>query len=270
MTVSVVTMLNQKGGVGKTSVCHNLAGALAASGRRVLLVDNDPQSSLTQGLWGPPATEALDPAETVHGLYDGRGIVARCVHKTDDPRIDLIPGSQAAEHFNVPDPWDADRDWQVAIREAVEEVKGDYAIVLIDCPPNLHLCSWASLVASDRIIVPLQAEDYGAQGIPHIRRSIALVQGGANPGLELIGYLFNRVKLTTSVHRDYIALMREMYGDLVLETTIPDATDFVDAIRRRKTVLQHKPKGKGATAIRALADEVLAKLELRDVAGEAA
>src|SRR5262245_9738309 len=104
----VVTLLNQKGGVGKTSTTHHLAGTLAAAGRRVLLVDNDPQASLSQGFWGPVATAALDPASTVAALYAGLDpFPEQVVRSTGVPGIDLVPGSKAATDFNVPRPADA-------------------------------------------------------------------------------------------------------------------------------------------------------------------
>src|SRR5262249_30120928 len=156
--VSIV-LLNQKGGVGKTSTCHHLAGTLAKDGRRVLLVDNDPQASLTQGLFGPQATRDLDPAQTIAAAYSGDAVPEQIIRRTDIAGIDLVPGSRHAMKYNVPEPWAAGRDLQLSIREVIEHVRGSYDLVLVDCPPNLHLCSWAALVAADHIIVPLQPED---------------------------------------------------------------------------------------------------------------
>src|SRR3954462_11668175 len=104
----VVTMLNQKGGVGKTSTTHHLAGTLAVSGRRILLLDNDPQASLSQGFWGPVATAELTPSATVAALYAGLDPVPeQIIRPTGVPGVDLIPGSKAATDFNVPRPQDA-------------------------------------------------------------------------------------------------------------------------------------------------------------------
>src|SRR5947209_15935522 len=101
--MSVVALLNQKGGVGKTSTCHHLAGTLAASGRRVLLLDNDPQASLSQGFWGPVATAELDPAATIAALYAGLApFPAQVIRPAGVPGIDLVPGSKHATRYNVP------------------------------------------------------------------------------------------------------------------------------------------------------------------------
>ena len=161
----VICLLNQKGGVGKTSTCHHLAGTLVRDQKTVLLVDNDPQSSLTQGLWGPMATREIDPAETVAAILGNEEPYPAAVIKpTGIARIDLVPGSKRATSLNVPDPHLVDPARQFALKQFLDEVKDAYNYVLIDCPPNLHLCSWSALVASDYLIVPLKPEDYGRRG----------------------------------------------------------------------------------------------------------
>ena len=115
--MKVVAMLNQKGGVGKSSTCHHLSGTLAAMGHRVLLLDNDPQSSLSQGFWGPVATKALDPAETIAGIYAGnRPFPDEVIKATGVPGIDLISGSRALDDFNSPHPRSADYEVQTCLR----------------------------------------------------------------------------------------------------------------------------------------------------------
>src|SRR4051794_6446065 len=145
----VICLLNQKGGVGKTSTCHHLAGTLAKDGKQVLLVDNDPQASLTQGLFGPKLARDLDPGRTIAAAYSGGAVADRVVHRTEIAGIDLVPGSRSAMEYNNARPWAADRDLQAGIRDVVDQVRGLYDFILIDCPPNLHLCSWAALVAAD-------------------------------------------------------------------------------------------------------------------------
>ena len=102
--LAVITMLNQKGGVGKTSTCHHLAGTLALMGRRTLLVDNDPQSSLTQGLWGPSAAMGLDPAETIAAVYAGESFPDQIIKPSGVSGVDLVPGSTRSDRHNVPAP----------------------------------------------------------------------------------------------------------------------------------------------------------------------
>jgi chromosome partitioning protein len=252
----VVTILNQKGGVSKTSTCHHLAGSLAQMGRRVLLVDNDPQSSLTQGLWGPSVALAIDPSETIAAVYSGEAFAERIVKASGVAGVDLVPGSVRSTRHNVPCPFEADWEAQVCLRSFLEDLSEGYDLVLIDNPPNLHLCSWAALVASDFLLIPTQPEDYGAQGLADVRASAAMVQAGPNPSLKLLGYLLTMVSKQRTVHQLYEERLRAAYGADVFETRIPEAADFVEAIARRLPISLYKPKGASAKAVTALAFEI--------------
>jgi chromosome partitioning protein len=264
IAVRTITMLNQKGGVGKTSCTHHLAGALASMGKSVLLLDNDPQSSLSQGFWGPVASREIDPAETIAALYRGdRPFPDQVIKPTGIPGIDLVPGSRVATDFNVPRPHEADEETQHCLRSFLGEVAGSYDLALIDCPPNLHLCSWAALVASDYLIVPLQPEDYGAQGIIDVQESVSGVQAGPNPGLSMLGYLLTMVVPRRSIHQLYAERLKALYGPDVFDATVPEAAVFVEAIARRLPVQQYKPKCEPARAIQALAVELLARVEAK-------
>jgi chromosome partitioning protein len=257
----VISLLNQKGGVGKTSTTHHLAGTLVQMGKRVLLVDNDPQASLSQGFWGPVATAELDPAATVAALYSGLDpFPEQVIRPSGVVGIDVVPGSKAATDYNVPRPYDAPPEAQGCIRALLTEVRDRYDLVLIDCPPNLHLCSWAALVASDHLIVPLQPEDYGAQGLGPVQESVDLVAGGPNPALHLLGFLLTMYNARLAIHKLYEQLLREQYGSAVFEARVPYAADFKEAIARRQAIGQYKPRGSSAKAVRALADELLARL----------
>jgi chromosome partitioning protein len=259
--VAVITMLNQKGGVGKTSTCHHLSGTLAVLGRRVLLIDNDPQASLTQGFFGPQATRQLDPAETVAALYNGdEPYPDQVIKPTGIAGIDLVPGSKRATRFNVPEPHLATPATQFCVREFLAEVRDRYDLVLIDCPPNLHLCSWAALVASDRLVVPLKPEDYGAQGIIDVQESVALVMAGPNPGVSLLGYLLTMMNVRKTIHQLYEENLREQYGALVFKTRVAEAVEYVEALNQRKPVAQYKPKGTAAKTMKALAEELEERL----------
>lgn len=262
--MSVVTVLNQKGGVGKTSACHHLAGTLALMKRRVLLVDNDPQSSLTQGLMGPSAALSIDPAETVAAVYSGEAFPDRVVRPSGIAGVDLVAGSVRSTRHNVPVPDEAGWDAQTCLRTFLEDLRGRYDLVLVDNPPNLHLCSWASLVASDYLIVPLQPEDYGAQGIAEVQDSAARVAAGPNPVLALLGYLITMVAPRRSVHQLYEERLRAAYGADVFATRVPEAADYVEAVARRLPIAQHKPRSAAAKAIRAVAEELLQRIDSRE------
>jgi len=268
----VITALNQKGGVGKTSTCYHLAGALALAGRRVLLVDNDPQASLTQGFLGPQAARSLDPSETIAAVYEQEAMAGQVIRPTHVAGVDLLAGGRAAGSFNVPDPHRADWPLQTALRDFLADVSDAYDLVMIDCPPNLHLASWASLVASDALVVPLQPEDFGAQGIADVQESIDRVVAGPNPGLKLLGFLVTMSNPRLSVHKGFEQPLRTHYGDAVFATTVPISTDYKEAIVQRTPVAQYKPKGAATKVMKALGEEIFARLAAADAraAGEAA
>lgn len=256
-----VAALNQKGGVGKTSTCYHLAGTLAQMGNRVLLVDADPQSSLTQGFLGPQQTRQLDPAGTIAGVLAGDAAPGQVVRPSGVAGIDLVPGSHRAASFNVPDPHRADWPLQVALRDFLAEVRDGYDLVLIDCPPNLHLCSWAALVAADALVVPVQPEDFGAQGLADVQESVARVLAGPNPGLVLAGYVITMISVRRSIHQIYEERLRSAYGPGVFAAMVPESVDFVEAIAQRMPVARYKPRGAAAKAVKALAEELLARLD---------
>jgi chromosome partitioning protein len=258
--MATVTLLNQKGGVSKTSTCYHISGTLAQQGRRVLLVDNDPQSSLTQGFYGPQQTRQLEPAETIAAVYAGEAIAEQVIRPTGVAGVDLIAGSRRAASFNVPDPHLASWPEQVAIRDFLADVAPGYDLVLIDCPPNLHLCSWAALVASDAIVVPLQPEDFGAQGIADVQESIDRVLAGPNPALRLLGFLITMRAPRLAVHQGFEQLLRATYGSAVFSTSVPISTDFKEAIIQRKPVAFYKPRGAAAKSMKALAEELAVRL----------
>jgi chromosome partitioning protein len=267
--VTVLTVLNQKGGVGKTSTCHHLSGTLAFLGRRVLLVDNDPQASLTQGFFGPVAARGLDPATTIAAVLAGElPEPSRVVRPSGVAGVDLLPASGRAASHNTPDPHLADWDAEVALRDFLAELRGGYDLILIDCPPNLHLCSWAALVASDHVLVPLQPEDYGAQGIADVLASISRVRSGPNPGLGLLGFLITMRSPRRTVHQLVEENLRSLYGDAVFRAAVPAAPEFPEAIMKRLPIATYKPRSAAAKAIRALADELLERLESGPAGGQ--
>jgi chromosome partitioning protein len=250
-------LVNRKGGCAKTSTCFHLAGIFGKDGRRVLLVDMDPQASLTQGMIGPQATEGLAKERTIAGLFDDAfdPDPADLIIQTAFDRVWLIPGSDLLDDHNVPKPQQTG-DLQLALKTFLAEVASDFDVVLLDCPPNLHLCSWSALLAANCVIVPFQAEDYGSQGITHIQRAFdkALV---LNPRLRLLGYLVTMFDKRLGIQQTYDRLLRQMYGDQVFQETVPLSKDFKEAVAARQPVNYYKPRGAAAKAMKAVAGELL-------------
>jgi chromosome partitioning protein len=259
--MKTITLLNQKGGCGKSSCTYHLLGTFSNLGYRTLGIDLDPQSSLSQGFWGPIPVRNLDPSETVAELFPGNiPHPGQIIKPTGIPGVDVIPGSRHATNFNTPRPWEAPLETQTCLRSFLEEIRDSYDLVLCDCPPNLHLCSWVAMTASDHIIIPVQPEDFGAMGIVDVQESIAMVQATTNAGLQLVGYLLTMVG-RKALHQVFEDQLRSIYGDAVFAAVFPEAVAFAESITKRLPIEQYKPKGAPAKAMRALADEVLARIE---------
>lgn len=257
----VVSAVNLKGGVGKTSACLHLAGALAQIGRRVLVVDNDPQSSATAGFLGSQPARQLDPAATIAAIYAGDDPFPETVIRpTGFDRIDLLPGSRLAARFNVPQPHEAPHEAQARICDFLHQVRDQYDLVIIDNPPNLHMASWAAMAASDHLLVPVMPEDFGAQGTQDVAESASMVRAVINPGLAMAGYVISMYQARRAVHKAYVQLLREQHSADVFTAMIPESVDFVEAITALRPVAFHKPKGAAAKAVKALAEELLARL----------
>ena len=260
MPASTVAFCNLKGGVGKTSTTFHLAGTLARGGRRVLLLDVHPQASLTQGFFGPDAMRALPREATIAALF-GDGLVP-------DPAELIRPTGFAASldrpRVRPPDP--AQRARALALRSrpatppsATSRPRSGATSTSSSTTalPTSTCAAWAALTAADHLVVPLQAEDFGSQGIAAILECVDAVQAGPNPGLHLAGYLLTMFNPRLAIHRAYEAMLRRLHGGSVLTTTIPIGADFKEAVAVRKPIVEHKPKGASAKSIRTLADELL-------------
>lgn len=253
----VLVSSNRKGGCGKTSFVFHLAGELARRKAKILLLDCDPQASLSQSFFGSRAIEELSPALSIVSLFDDTmdPDPKKIVHQTSFPTIDIVPATDPLTNFNHPEP--AKHGFlQDTIRQFVAEVSSHYDYVLIDTPPNLQLLTWAALVAADHCLTPVVPEDYAAQGIVHVKRFIEDVQRTRNGHLRWMGLLICMVQNRLGIHKVYETVMRDAYGDLVLSSTIPQATLYKEAVSLKTPVSLHKPKHATAKAIAALADEV--------------
>jgi chromosome partitioning protein len=252
----ISSFLNRKGGVGKTSSVFHLAGAYALAGHRVLVCDLDPQASLSQGFFGPAYVESLPREATVSALFDDSldPQPEEIIHKTPFENIWLVPATNDLTEHNTPRPEEAPN--QEALRDFLTEAGPHVDVVLVDCPPNLQLCSWAALLASDFVVVPVIPEDFSSQGLIYVQQAIDAALTERNPRLRLLGYMLTMYNRQLGIHKAYEKLLREQYGDLVLDTIFPLATAFKEAVSRRHPVGIDKPKSAAAEAVKALAAEL--------------
>jgi chromosome partitioning protein len=269
MAARVYVVLNRKGGVGKTSTCFHLAGHYASQGRRVLLIDMDPQANLTEGFIGGPRGGTPVPRDrSVTALFaDDLHLAepASLILPTPFPGISILPGSQSLEYECERDPADDAR--QDVLRDFVREVRGAYDLILVDCPPNTLLGSWSALVAGDGVIVPIQVEDFGAQGLKQLAGTLNRVRKVANPGLALLGYLITMYQKRLALHQTYAETLRAAYKDSVFRVEVPFLSDYKLAVMAQMPIGHHKPRSQAAKAIAALADEVMERDALTHAAG---
>lgn len=251
---TTICVLNQKGGCGKSTTCFHLAGALAFTGHRVLLVDVDPQGSLSQGFLGSRLVENLDAQNTAAALFGhlpwrtSDGIV----RSTGFDGIRLLPANQHLAMCNVPQASVQGME-QFTLREFLQTVP-DVDIVLIDCPPNLYRCSWSALLAADGVVVPVPPEDFGTQGLIAVHQTIEFAQR-LNPDLQPPRHLITRRDQRLVIHRVYEERIRLLYPNSVLRTVVPEAVAFKVALAARCPVQFDQPESGAAQVMRHLADE---------------
>lgn len=222
-------------------------------GLRVLLVDCDPQASLSQGLLGPEFVESLEPGETLAALFDD-GVQWLQPMPTAIDGLFLVPANLHLAQFNAPQPASSGF-MQQALRSFVDACPG-FDIVLFDCPPNLYQCSWNALLAADHVVIPVPPEDFGTQGLGAVHHAISNARA-LNPSLELLGHVVSRQDRRLLVHKAYEQRLRQLYGDSVLDTVVPEASAFKVALASRSPVSHFCPRSKAAQATARLASELL-------------
>ena len=260
---TTVCLINQKGGCGKSTTCFHLSAAFAGLGQRVLLIDVDPQGSLSQGFLGSTVVESLTARASVAAVFDDSQFVTnseQLILDTTFAGISLVPANQHLAAFNTPQPEHTGM-LQYAVREFINSTSG-FDIVLIDCPPNLYRCTWSAMIAADEVIIPVPPEDFGTQGLRAVHQTVEYAQR-LNPSLRLMGHLVTRRDRRLVIHRMYEDRIRLLYGDQVLETVLPEAAAFKVSLARRTPVEFDQPRSTAADLTRQLAREILDRIAQR-------
>ncbi len=249
-------MINQKGGVGKSSTCFHLAGALVECGYEVLLIDADPQGSLSQAFLGSAAVEELLLEQTLAHLFrhpEGLLDPEQLIVSSGVPGLSLVPANHHLAGDNSPHPEQSGVN-QFVLQEFLESLQGRQ-VVLIDCPPNLYQCSWNALLAATHVLIPVPPEDFGTQGLRAIHQAIHQAQV-FNPGLRRLGHLITRYDRRLLIHRAYVERLRNLFPELVLENLIPEAVAFKVAVTSRQPVGLYDSRSAAAKSMQALAEEL--------------
>ena len=254
MNTQIISLSNQKGGVGKTTTCANLGIGLAREGKRVLLVDCDPQASLTLSLgWRKPETLPVTLATLMGRVLQEQPVHAKEAILHHAEGVDLIPGSIALSGV------EASLDTrQNVLKRVLDDCRKDYSHVLLDCMPSLGMTTINALAAADSVLIPTIPHYLSVDGLGKLMESIGRMRRGLNRGLRVEGILITMASRTTYA-REISELLRTQYGTKieVFDTVIPHSIRAAECSTEGKSIFAYDPKGKVAQAYNALTKEVI-------------
>ena len=246
-----IVIANQKGGVGKTTTSINLSASLAREGKKVLVIDMDPQGNTTSGL-------GIDKDNAEHTAYElllGESSIEECMQKEILDNLSVIPANinlAAAEIELI-----GVNEKEYLLKKALDPIKNDYDFVIIDCPPSLNMLTVNSMCAGDTVLVPIQCEYYALEGLSQLIHTISLVQDRLNPDLEIEGVVFTMYDARTNLSLQVVENVKSNLDQNIYKSIIPRNVRLAEAPSHGMPITEYDEKSTGAEAYRMLAEEVI-------------
>lgn len=251
----IVSFSNQKGGVGKTTSCVNISAAVANKGKKVLLIDMDPQGNATTGL-GLPKSKIK---KTVYDVIIGECDISDAIIKTQFKNLWVVPANidLAGAELEL---YDMEEEGQNFTKPAIESIKDRFDYIFIDCPPSLGMLTIKALSISDGIVVPMQCEFYSMEGMSQLLNTIKRIKSAYNPGLQITGILLTMYNGRLTLTNQVVAELKKYYADKLFRVPISRTVRIAEAPSYGEPICYHDPYGKGSLEYAAVAKELMLRI----------
>ena len=247
----IITITNQKGGVGKTTTAINLSACLAEAGQHVMLVDFDPQGNASSGL----GLEQEDFDKTVYDMMIEEASVNECIIKEIQPNLDVLPSDMNLAGAEIE--FQEVENKEKLLSSCLNQVRDTYDFIVIDCPPSLGLLTLNAFTAADSVLIPIQSEFYALEGVSQLVKTITIVQQTSNKDLEIEGVLLTMFDGRTNLSIQVADEVKKFFGNKVYKTIIPRNVRLSEAPSYGEPIIVYDPKSKGADVYTKLAKEVI-------------
>ena len=247
----IIAIANQKGGVGKTTTSINLSAALAAQGKKVLIIDTDPQGNATSGF----GVEKNELDNTVYELMLGECTIKECILSEVIPNLDMLPTNVNLAAIEI-ETIDVENK-EYILKNELDWIKDKYDFILIDCPPSLSMLTVNAMSAADSVLVPIQCEYYALEGLSQLIHTINLVKSRLNEDLEMEGVVFTMYDSRTNLSAEVVENVKENLDEKIFDTVIPRNIRLAEAPSFGQPITEYDPKSAGSGSDISLAQEIM-------------